>query len=271
MKIRSGFVSNSSSSSFILIADTKDAPNAQALLKRCKLNIMRDKEHYEYSEKIHEYFNDVPELISKSNPSPRVVLKVNMSSNISYCRDDIMVLKTLEDKIKYVYALYCLWLTFPEDLHADDYFKKAITIGEKLERLCDKYGYCLYINVAPLCAYNEYNTPYSHKELHYYVNITTECTYVDDIAKMLENEDTSELESFIFNPKSFCVLGGDEYDETFELEKREKEKIKKCPYSYHRYADYPDHNKGDSYINYEGKEVTYEDDYHWGECEPDDL
>lgn len=268
MKIRSGFVSNSSSSSFILIADTEIPPVEEILndyrTTQTAENCFGDK-YYLYSEKVHEFFKEDPPVKFVDFPwkKKRVYITVDTTGEFYFNRSDIRVVKTIEEKIQYIFALYCLDLTREEKITPSRYFKAAIKARNKIAKLCKKHSYYLSMEIIPLSASKW------ERKTNYFVNVYTECNYTDSIVKMIDAEDTSELEKFIFNPKSFCILGGDEYEETFRLEFEEKQKIKANPYPYHRYADYPDHHKGDiSYYEGDGTPVYYDYDYEWGEYEP---
>ena len=69
-----------------------------------------------------------------------------------------------------------------------------------------------------------------------FVKSQTECLYVEEVVNLIENEDTTDLESYIFNPNSFCILGGDEYRENRRLRDMMKQKVN---YPYMVIADNP--------------------------------
>ena len=97
-----------------------------------------------------------------------------------------------------------------------------------------------------------------------YIDINNECEYASDVAEIVENEDTTELESYLFNPHSFCVLGGDEYSETFRLAHKMRKFVDKEGYEYRKFGDIiEDHEIGDPYPWDEAG--SYTQAYHWGD------
>ena len=179
MKIRKGFVSNSSSSSFVVIS------------KEPLSTIKRREENSRNSKYI---FVD--------------------TAGASYSRSDIALCRSLEDKIRHFAVLYAIY--YEED---KDYFVKMDRFQSKIEALGEKYGYKITIACPPLSGYvssSSWDTQEDPKVVTF-IDIPNECNYAEEVARIIENEDTTELESYLFNPHSFCVLGGNEYSETFKL------------------------------------------------------
>lgn len=141
----------------------------------------------------------------------------------------------------------------------EQYFIKMSKFAEKVLELGKKRGYHIVIHTPPL--YGNIDK-YEGSRLETWVRVDTECTYVKDIAEMIEDRDTTRLEEFIFNPNSFALLGGDEYEETYRLEYKMKKEVVAKGYEYERIADYPDIEKG---------EYPYDPEYefHWGLYDPD--
>lgn len=236
MKFRNGFVSNSSSASFILIAKTS-VPNS----KNFGLTYQRGKRIYND----WEYIN-IPDF----------------AGEINYCRSDIMRIDSISDKIRYIMALYARWYeTDP------DYFRKVLTFKSKIFNLGLGHWYYIHIPIVPLYAHWEWfddtEPDYETHKIETYVEVSTECSYSKKIVDMCEDEDTTRLDSFIFNPQSFGILGGDEYEETYRLRAKCAPEL---TYDYERIADDPSYKKGDLwYINTKGEEVHYDHDYSWVE------
>lgn len=247
MKVRNGFVSNSSSASFILIAKTP-VPNSKNYGKTFTRESSRNKTvHNDW-----EYI-DVED----------------MSGEISYCRGDVMRINTIEEKTRYVMSLYAYY--YQED---KDYFEKVLTFRDKIVSLGHKRWYDISMSIPPLSARwtweydwnkegDDHRIP-DTKHLYTFVNIYTECGYVKDIVDMCEDDDITRLDSFIFNPQSFGILGGDEYNETYKLR---KECIPELTYNYERISDDPeDHKAGDLwYIDGEGNPHYWDYDFDWKE------
>lgn len=235
MKIRNGFVSNSSSSSFILISREKNIPNAPRFEETFKDARGKIKKYWEY-------------------------ITVDASIEGCYNRDNIKRLNTIEEKIIYLMHLYAYY--YQEIKPLENYFIKLSDMKDKIQNLGKQRGYILYIKYPALNGNVEmYTFNKKHKQIYTWVNVSTECTYVKEVVKLMESGDTSDLESFIFNPHSFALLGGDEYEETYDLMYQAKKEVKKMGYPYERIADYPDIEKGSCKWNPE-----YE--YHWGEHIP---
>ena len=238
MKLRNGFVSNSSSSSFILIAKTP-VPNSENYGKTFTRESSRNKTvHNDW-----EYI-DVED----------------MSGEISYCRGDIMRINSIPDKIKYIMALYARW--YESD---PDYFRKVLTLKSKIFHLGLCHWYYLNIPIVPLYAHWEWldgeKINYKTHKIETCVKVYTECSYSQQIVDMCEDEDSSRLDSFIFNPQSFGILGGDEYEETDRLR---AQCVPELTYEYERIADDPDYKKGDLwYTTSDGEKVYYDHDYSW--------
>lgn len=250
MKIRNGFVSNSSSASFILIANTnpQDSKKFGQTFTRTSLNHSTVHNDYE-------------------------ILQVEpFTEETSYCRRDIKYLNSITDKVKYVLALYALY--YESD---PDYFKKVLDAKNKIFNLGRKHWYSLGIPIPPLFARYESDWDSENrcfldtKSIETYVNVFTECEYSDKIVKMVEDDDTTLLDSFLFNSDSFAVLGGDEYDETYELQRKAveflNERRKENPdFSYTLFCDWTEHNADDiSYVDTDGVEHKYGYDFHWEE------
>lgn len=238
MKIRNGFVSNSSSSSFILISKEKNIPNAPRFGETFKDDKGRTKKYWEY-------------------------ITADASVEGCYNRNDIKRLNTIEEKIIYLVHLYAYY--YQESKPIEDYFFKLSDMKSKLQDLGRKRGYALYIKYPALCGGEDKYIPHpvEEKSLYTWVNVSTECTYVKQVVVLMEKRDTTELESFIFNPHSFALLGGDEYEETYELMSEAKKGVVAAGYPYEIIADYPDIEKGTCKWDPE-----YE--YHWGEYEDEE-
>jgi len=245
VKIRNGFVSNSSSSSFILIAKTP-VPNSKNYGKTFTRESSRNKTVH----KDWEYI-DVGDMYGE----------------ISYCRGDIMRINTIEEKTRYVMSLYAYY--YQRD---KDYFEKVLTLRDKISSLGKKRWYCINMSIPPLSARWAWDHDWSKegdsripgtKKVETSVNIYTECNYVKELVDMCEDEDTTRLDSFLFNPQSFGILGGDEYEETDRLR---AQCVPELTYEYERIADDPDYKKGDlQYIKSDGEKVYHDDDYSWEE------
>lgn len=217
MKIRNGFVSNSSSSSFVLISleDIKE---------------VRKKNNREI----------------KKNPDLEELHIIKANDNTDYSRGNICVLRTIEDKLKYLTILYAI--AYSNTDNAEEYFIKMDKYVTKILSIAKKYNKFIVIDIPPLQGSVSYEAfdpeiykyiPLDKPHVSYYIESSTECEYIDDIKELVEDKDTRYLESFIFNPHSFCVLGGDEYDETFQLQ---EEEMKKVHYPYFRLEDHKEHS-----------------------------
>ena len=227
MKIRNGFVSNSSSSSFVVISKEP-------------LSVI------EHADK------DAPD-----GGYVRVT-----TAGASYLRDNISVCRTLEDKLRYFTALYAIY--YEED---KDYFIKMDRFQRKVEALGEKYGYKITVACPPLsgCVRDLAWDTQEDPEVVTYVDIPCQCIqlYKQDVVDIIENKDTTEFESYLFNPHSFCLLGGGEYPETHRLIKEMREFVDKEGYEYRKFGDIPrDHEIGDPLPD--ERWGTYKDSFHWG-------
>ena len=222
MKIRHGFVSNSSSSSFVVISK-----EPLSVIKPANMNTS----DWEYV---------------------RVTTK-----EASYGRADITLCRTIEDKLRHFTVLYAMH--YAED---KDYFFKMDSFREKIRSLGKKYGYMIAIECPPLSGFVHQSD--QGPEVVNYIDINNECEYASDVANIVENEDTTELESYLFNPHSFCVLGGNEYPKTRRLAHKMRKFVDKEGYEYRKFGDIiEDHEVGDLIPG--TKALRYTDAYHWGE------
>lgn len=252
MKIRNGFVSNSSSSSFLIIAQSH-IPDSIEL----RLMYLSKSYHYGYSgRKIYDYEQELykyieePDILADNPTKPEYNYQriyVNFPKEINYNRGDIMELTSIGDKIKYCMALYSY--NYCRD---KDYYIKVMAMNSKLRNLCKKYKYILYIQQIPLTAHYKFDWDEKTKkcfntgELETDIDVYTECSYVSSLVQLMEDPDSTKLEQFIFNPYSFAILGGDEYNETYRL-----------AYEARQQVDYPYDFLGD------------EDKATWGTTVPD--
>ena len=158
MKFRNGFVSNSSSASFILIAKTP-VPNSKNYGKTFTRESSRNKTvHNDW-----EYI-DVED----------------MSGEVSYCRGDIMRIDSISDKVKYIMALYARW--YESD---PDYFRKVLTLKSKIFHLGLCHWYYIHIPIVPLYAhwdwFDNIEPDYETHKIVTSVKVFTECSYSKEI------------------------------------------------------------------------------------------
>ena len=251
MKIRNGFVSNSSSSSFVLIGNTPSQDSKQYGKTFTRTSTSASK-----NSTVH---NDYEILHIE-----------DYEGETSYCRSNIMWVSSITGKIRYIMAIYARY--YEND---PNYFQKVLDARNKIFKLGIKHWYSIVIPIPPLFARYERDWDEENrkildtKHIETYVNIYTECCYAKDIVKMIEDEDTSLLDRFIFSSNSFCVLGGDEYDETYKLQRKAVEVLnvlrnENPDFSYKMFADYEDHNADDVYrVDKDGTELKWGYDYHW--------
>ncbi len=222
MKIRHGFVSNSSSSSFVIISK-----EPLSVIKPANIDTLDWK------------------YVSVT------------TKGASYGRADITICRTIEDKLRHFTVLYAMY--YAED---KDYFFKMDSFREKIRSLGRKYGYIISVECPPLSGFVRQSD--QGPEVINYIDINNECEYIDDVVGIVENEDTTELESYLFNPHSFCVLGGDEYSETRRLAHKMRKFVDKEGYEYRKFGDImEDHEIGDPYPWDETG--SYTKAYHWGD------
>ncbi len=222
MKIRTGFVSNSSSSSFVVIS----------------------KEPL-----------DVIKPVDENDPNESHISVT--TAGASYGKYNISICKTLEDKLRHFVVLYAIYYQ-----GSKDYFFRIDSLRHKIRNLGKKYGYIISVECPPLSGYISWYRG-DNPEVTTFVNIENECDYLEEVVKIIENEDTTELESYLFNPHSFCVLGGYEYPKTLRLAHKMRKFVDKEGYEYRKFGDIiEDHEAGDLIPG--TKSLRYTDAYHWG-------
>ena len=233
MKIRNGFVSNSSSSSFMIISK--------------------------------EDIDSAPLMHADEDDS---WLEVEADDKTCYNRGNNCRLDTLCDKVKYLTILYAYH--YQRDPR---YFFLMDDLRNKFQKLCKKYGYSLYLQTPSLRGVvrsNKYDMKtHTYKKcepfVETYIESSTECTYVSEVVELIEAEDTTELESFLFNPHSFCILGGDEYYENAVLAYQARQEI---DYPYRRISDDGGDFEADDPCPWRNGE-PYGYSYHWGSKPPE--
>lgn len=250
MKIRNGFVSNSSSASFVLIGNTEPTNSAQYGRTFTRISTGASGN-------------------STAHPDYEILHVPHYEDETNFCRSDIMWVSSIEGKIWYIMALYARW--YEGD---PDYFKKVLDAESKIFKLGISHWYSIGIQIPPLFARYERDWDSENhkfldtKHIETYVNVYTECDYSKQIVDMIEDEDTSLLDRFIFSNHSFCVLGGDEYDETYSLQREAVDYLNKIrkdnpDFSYVMFADYEDHDKDDAWVDSQGVEHKWGYDSHW--------
>ena len=225
MKVRRGFVSNSSSMSSIILAKNVELEDADP----------NSWDSYLYLE-----------LPQESN----------------YNRGRIELLNTVKQKIEWLITMASMSIVAGAE-NPDDYYEKMAFLKERIRKLGKKHKYDISIITPPL-----YGSRKSHwdSELKksiidpgwcYDVNCSTE-SYLD---WNFVASDDDRLERFLFSPKSFVIVGGDEYDETYKLEWEAKRSI---DYEYERVGDYK--NWGEHPPAYwDGENIPDYDEDLWGE------
>lgn len=241
MKIRNGFVSNSSSMSSIVFP--KDD------------NI----------------------LINEDDPAFEGYLHVDVQEE-DYGRSRNEILISIEDKLRFFIAMYA-YDNHPDSYEAktqeeldkklENYFEKMSTLREKLHKMFRKYDIDVYlctpeVTVREDTDFDPETGSFIKTGLRTYgIHISTENFIFSSVADMTDEQ----LEKFLFDKRSFAIVGGDEYRECYDNEWRMKQTI---DYEYERFADHEDHEEGDySYTDSEGVKHYWEHSSHWGEIVPD--
>lgn len=249
MKIRRGFVSNSSSSSFLLISKEKDIPKSPTFNEE-EVKKVSDEELNDFYYPGEPFWGNLCDNLT--------YIDVDASKPASYLRDDIKRIDSIKDKVVYLLQLYAYY--YQEARPLETYFVKMSKMATKLRRLGRDKGYFFYIRYQALQGREDSDF---EGGIYTWVDVNTECSYVEDVVDLMEDEDTTNLESFIFNPHSFAILGGDEYTETYSLTYKARQEVDAEGYPYYRVADYNDIEKGSDpdFPEYE---------WHWGMWNPDD-
>ena len=138
---------------------------------------------------------------------------------------------------------------------------------DALEALGEKYGYKITVACPPLsgCVRDLAWDTREDPEVVTYVDIPCQCMqlYKQDVVDIIENKDTTEFESYLFNPHSFCLLGGGEYLKTHILIREMRKFVDGEGYEYRKFGDIPqDHEIGDPLPD--ERWGTYKDSFHWG-------
>lgn len=211
MKIREGFVSNSSSSSFLVISKTNE-----------NLKIGNPAEEIEYH-------------------------SVHIEGELSYCRSDIRLLETIEDKTEYIMAMYAYILDELENHECkldkmEPILEKLYSLKEWIYEIGRKYNMKVTASL-PLYKFQREEEYYDFEKRKFidckpfyeiYPLVYTEAGYISELREMIENN-KEMLERFLFNPQSFAILGGDEYYD--QLRPLEVSMRKKVNYDYDFISD----------------------------------
>jgi hypothetical protein len=280
MKIRNGFVSNSSSSSFILMAKsdipTSDELRRQFVNTKRVFRYLETQDILKLKKEAKKYLGKYTGVAYRDTETMEITFQpfhiyIDYPGEVSYNRGDIQRLDSVPDKVKYVYALYVMYqcnYNYDEfDHNLEKLFGHLLNVKKKIAELGEKYNYAIHIEL-PNIKFRwedkwdeEKNESYETGFVEPNAQVSTECSYAKKIVDMVDSEDTHLLEEFLFNPKSFAILGGDEYNETDVLK---KEAAQEVDYEYDMFTDEPDCDEGDYwYTDKDGVDHYYTWTYHW--------